>query len=444
MPVPGLWRDHADALNTLFMYPATHRGAWISAYLPLNAGLRALLGIVASPYLVGPLMTAAGALALWGCVRRLWPDDREAGFVALLLYAGSAQVLFAGMTSYAMPAHLALNLTWLWLFLRRTWPSDLAALAVGFVATGLHQPLMHPMFVAPFLVLLVLDRRWDRVALYGAGYAAIGAFWLWWPGWMWWLVQADPAALRPEGVDYMTRLTKALGDRDPMGVADMVANFLRFIAWQNLLLIPLMLIGARLARLDRMIAALVAGLVLTTWVMAIALPYQGHGFGYRYLHGLIGNCILLAIYGWRALGDDRAQWRALLLRTSAAGVLVLLPLQIWMAHAFYAASAQVSAHLATIDADFVVLGRKDVATAADLVLNPPGLQRRPIRLLRDELDDGTIAAICASHPTTALIGNPTLAPLSDYYAFGPPRADLLNAIVAPRLVRAGCRVSRVG
>jgi hypothetical protein len=32
--------------------------------------------------------------------------------------------------------------------------------------------------------------------------------------------------------------------------------------------------------------------------MAVILPSQGEGFGYRYLHGAIGTAILLAVYGW--------------------------------------------------------------------------------------------------------------------------------------------------
>ncbi len=439
-PLPVVWHQHADTLNTLFMYPAQPRGAWISAYLPLNAALRALLGLIGAPWLVGPMMIALGAIALFGCVRRLFPDDREVGFVALVLYAGSAQVLFAGMTSYAMPGHLALNLCWLWLFLRRKTGSDVAALAVGFVATGLHQPLMHPMFAGPFILLLLAERSWRRAALFIAGYAVIGAFWLWWPNWLSTMVQVSAHAPRPDGTDYLTRLINTVRDRDPMGVPNMVANGLRFIAWQHVLLVPLLLAGARRYRTDPMIAALAGGMVLTVLTMAILLPYQGHGFGYRYLHGLIGNGILLAIYGWKAPGAQTGQWRTLLLRTSVAGVLVILPLQALMAHDFYAASAQVSARLAGVDADYVVVGRKDVATAVDLVHNPPDLGSRPIRLLRDELNDGAIAAICASHPSIALIGNATIAPLGNYYGFGDPVADMLNTEIAPRLARAGCRV----
>jgi hypothetical protein len=443
-PLPPFWRDYSDALNTLFFYPAQPRGAWISAYLPLNAAMRALFGLIGAPWLVGPLMTALGAVALFGCVRRLWPDDREAGFVALVLYAGSAQVLFAGMTSYAMPGHLALDLCWLWLFLRRTTASDLAALVVGFVATGLHQPLMHPMFVGPFVLLLLAERNWQRAAIYIAGYAAISLFWLWWPTWIWSLVQIGPHVPRPEGVDYFTRLINTVRDRDPMGLPNMIANGLRFIAWQHLLLVPLMLAGARRYRSDPMIAALAGGMVLTTLAMAVLLPNQGHGFGYRYLHGLIGNGILLAVYGWKTLGEQTGQWRTLLLRTTAAGALVILPLQAVMAHEFYAVSARISARLSAIDADYVVLGGKDAATAVDLVHNPPDLASRPVRLLRGELTKASVAAICASHPTVALIGDKVIEPLGTYFAFGPTTADFFNARAQPYLVRAGCRVSRVG
>lgn len=441
--IPTFWRDHADALNTLFMYPAEHRSAWISAYLPFNAALRALLGLVATPYLAGPLMTALGAIALWGCVRRLWPDDREAGFVAMVLYGGSAQILMTGMTSYAMPAHLALDLSWLWLFLRRSRVADLAALAVGFVATGLHQPLMHPMVIAPFLLLLLVERRWDRAALYFVGYAVIGAFWLWWPNWVWSLVQASPDAPRPEGVDYLTRLTTTIRDQSPFGLLNMAANLLRFIAWQHLLLVPLMLIGARLARGNRMVAALAGGLVLTTVVMTVILPIQGLGFGYRYLHGLIGNGILLAIYGWKSLGPRQAQWRTLLLRTTAAGLIVLLPLQAWMAHEIYALSARMSRAIDATSADYAVIGIDDAPGSSDFSYNPPTLDRRPLRLVRGELDGQLITAICANHPSIALIGNKVMAPLNAYYEVDRKGADAANAVLAPRLAGAGCHVRQV-
>lgn len=452
-PVAAFWRDHSAALNTLFMYPSDHRQAWISAYLPGNSVFRALFGLIGVPYAVGPLMTALGALALWGCVGRMWPGDRDAKLVALALYAASPQIVYAGMTSYAMPDHLALDLCWLWLYLRRTRASDGLALVVGFVATGLHQPLMHPLFVAPFLVVLLFDRAWQRAGLYIAGYAAISIFWLCWPTWMIALIQASPDTVTQHaagtaGLEYFARLVAAVRERDPMGLPDMVANLLRFVAWQHLLLVPLMWFGARQFRQNPMIAALASGLILMLVFMAIAMPDQGLGFGYRYVHGLIGNAILLAIYGWKALADQPAdrtgwhqdQWRALLVRTTVAMVFVMIPIEGVMASRFYAPAAQVAHQVGAINADYVVIGGKDAPFAKDLVLNPPMLDRRPIRLLRDKLDAASIAAICARHPAVALLGNRELMPIAAYYAFGYPVAARFNPDFERRLVGAGCHV----
>lgn len=440
--LPPLWRDHADALNTLFMYPAEHRGAWISAYLPGNAVFRALVGWLTTPVLTGPLMTVIGGLALWGCARRIWPQDREASAIALLLYAGSAQVIVTGMTAYAMPAHLALDLTWLWLFLRRVWWADVLAVGVGFIAVGLHQPLPHLMFVAPLLFLPLLEKQWPRVVIYAFGYAATGAFWLCWPDWMWRLVQASEGAQKPAGVDYFTRLIVTVMHGDHFGFFDMCANLLRFIAWQNLLLIPLLLLGMKIARKDRLAGALAVGIFLTIYVMAVILPYQGHGFGYRYLHGLIGNCILLAVYGWKSLAGRQGKWRSLLLRASAGGIVLILPLQAWMAQAFYAPEAEVSAQIDASKADYAVIGAADVLFSRDLVNNPPRLDRRPVRLLREKIDPAAARTICGGHAIVALVGDGVLAPMAAYYGLArSTRADAANRALAPMLIEAGCQVN---
>lgn len=442
-PLAGIWRDHADALNTMFMYPTGQSAAWVSAYLPLNAVLRALFALAGDAALTGPAMTGLGALALWGCARRIWPDHREAPTVAVLLYLGSGQVLFNGMTAYAMPAHLALNLCWLWFFLRRTIWADVAALSVGFVAVGLHQPIMHPMFAAPILFLLVLERDWRRAAFYLVGYAAIGAFWAWWPGFIWTLVEASPLAPRADGVDFWTRLLLAIEKGDALRFANMGANLLRFAAWQHLLLLPLLLLGLRAVRRDRLAAALAGGIGLTLAVMAVILPYQGHGFGYRYLHGLIGNAILLAVFGWVALGERLAPWRPLLMRSTIAGLLVLLPIQAWMAHGFYAPFAKASARIDASNADYVVVGGSDAPFAADLVINPPFLERRPIRLLREEIDPALIGSLCTSSVRVGVVDAKVLGPIAAYFDVPASAGTTAPRVLAGEWRRAGCSVSAV-
>lgn len=439
-PLDAVWRDDAAALNTMFMYPTGESAAWVSTYLPFNAALRALFGLLGDAALTGPAMTLLGAAALWGCVRRIWPDNREAPVVALLLYLGSGQIWLNGMTAYAMPGHLALNLCWLWLFLRRAPWADIAALMIAFIAVGLHQPILHPMFAAPTLFLLVLERDWRRAALYFAGYAAIGVFWICWPGWMWPLVEGGAGAPQAAGVDFLSRIGLAM-EGSAGGLAFMVANLIRFAAWQHLLLLPLLIVGLKIARRDRMAGALAGGIILTLAVVMVILPYQGHGFGYRYLHGLIGNCILLAVYGWVSLGDQVGQWRTLLMRSTVAGLVILLPVQAWMAHSFYAPPAEVSKRLSAIDADYVVVGAGDAPFAADLVINPPFLDERPIRLLRELISPGLVRGICASQPRIALTGPNELAPILAYYRMTPPRtAAAADPALADDLRRAGCRV----
>ncbi len=450
-PLTGLWRDHVDALNTMFMHPTSETAGWVSAYLPLNAAMRALFALIGDSALTGPAMLLLGAGALWGCARRIWPADREAAVVALLLYVGSGQILFNGMTAYAMPAHLALNLCWLWLFLHKTMRADLAALAVGFAAVGLHQPIMHPMFAAPILFLLVQERDWRRATLYFLGYAAIGAFWAWWPNAIWALVEADSGAPKEQGIDYISRLILTVMKGDELRFANMFANIFRFFAWQHLLLLPLLALGLAITRQSRLAAALAAGILLTITVMLVILPYQGHGFGYRYLHGLIGNFILLAVYGWTTLGEAQAHWRPLLLRTTAAGLVIILPLQAWMAHAFYAPFAQASNHLSAIDADYVVIGEGDAPFVVDLVINPPTLDARPIRLIRGEIDAELAQALCARRPAVriAIVGDEILEPIRAYFVSKDGsvvrgNGRRANQAVATLLRQAGCRTTIIG
>lgn len=440
-PLPMQWQAHSDALNTMFMYRADPREAWASNYLPGHAALRALIGLLGTRSLTGPLMTLAGALGLWACTRRIWPANREAPVIAVLLYAGAGQIWLNGMTAYAMPAHLAVNLAWLWLVLRRIWWADAGALMLGFLAVGLHQLHYHPLFAAPILFLLILERDWRRVAFYVIGYLAIALFWEWWHYWSSTLVAGGPLMADAARTDYLSRIITNLDRIDGLRLSNMTANLLRMIAWQHLLLLPLVVLGIRAARRDRLAAALLGGIVLTLLVRIAFQPYQGHGLGYRSIHGLIGNFILLAVFGWVSLGDDVGRWRSLLLRTTTASCFIILPLQAWMAHDFYASYAKVSDRMDTVSADYVVVGASDTHFSSDLVRNDPFLTNHPIRLLREALDPGLQERLCATHPSVALVGPATLKPVSDYFGVMiSPSLDGENLRLAGNLRRMGCHV----
>jgi hypothetical protein len=440
-PLPAAWQPHVGALNTRFMLSIEHPIAWVSAYLPMNAVLRSMVGFFVDPALTGPLMTGAAAIALWHCARLLWPEDREAAIVALLLFLGSGQALIAGMTAYAMPAHLALNLLWLWLFLLRRRTADIAALVVGFVATGLHQPLFHPLFVGPFLFCLLRERSWSRLAIYVGGYAAIVLFWIAWPVWTLPLVAGPHSTPAKMGTDYWTRLRLVLLFQHFSRFIDMSANLLRFMAWQPILLVPLMAAGVPAAARGRFAGALAVSFLLPILVMFVILPHQGNGFGYRYLHGTIGSAILLAVYGWRRL-MVREQLRPLLLRTFFAGMVVILPLQLVLAHNIYAVFVMANKSIGASGADYVILGGNDALLADDLVLNRPDLSNRPIRLLAKDVDDPLIKMICRPGTRVALASDAFLAPINTYFRFASRgTADERIPLLSARLTAAGCNTS---
>ncbi|MDE2301901.1 MAG: hypothetical protein KGK11_05015 [Sphingomonadales bacterium] len=449
-PLPRDWQAPADLLNTQFMLPVLRPAAWVSGYLPGNAMLRALFGSLGDRALTGALLNGLSVGLLWICARRIWPTarprDREAVSVAVLLLVLSGEFVLTGMSAYAMPAHLACDLGWLALFLRDRRRADLAALAVGFVAVGLHQPLFHPLFVAPFLVLLVWQRRRDRLWLYGPAYAAIAAFWFFWPHLTLALVSGPQSAVHGTGAGYVARLFATLAEnRDNLPI--MAANLLRFLTWQHILLLPLLIAGCLAAPRRPLAMALAAGFFLPILVMAVIEPRQGHGFGYRYIYGVLGNATLLGGYGWRWLAPRVPRLPAIFIRASIGTLLVMLPMQLVLTHRLYATYARADARLSASGADYVILGEEDAPLALDLVHNRPDLANRPLRLVAGEIGDRAALAQRLCRPArggpviVALVGDGFYRDVMRFYGW-PARgfADRRLAGDIADFRAAGCRV----
>lgn len=410
-PIEPDWRPMADALNQFFMLPIADRQAWISSYLPINALMRAGMALIGDAGLASPIFTAVGALALWRIAERIWPGNAEARTVALLLYAGSSQVVIQGMTAHAMAGHLALNLVWLWLFLRGGW-SHAGAIFVGLLATGLHQPLFHPLFVFPILTGLLIQRRWPLAILYAAAYAVICLFWLGWPNMIAQLAGGPMAALSSTGdrLGYADRVADLVHGIGPISLWLMAMNLLRFVAWQHLLLLPLAAAGVTLAWRAPLVRPLVAGIALHILLIGLLLAFQGHGWGYRYLHGVIGSFCLLGAQGWIAL---RGHWPGARLWTwsNVASFGVLLPLHMAMAAWLTLPYARVSAQIDRLPADIAVIDEGAVAFGSDLVINRPDLSNRPLRLLAGSLTAEQVAMLCRTR-RVAFVDTDGLQPIA--------------------------------
>lgn len=394
-PLPAQWRPYVRVASE-FLLPLPGNAAWVSFYMPVNAMLRTLFGALFDPAAMNPLLAAVGAVATFDCARRLFPGERGAQAVALLIYATSAQMLLTAMTPYAMTAHLAFNMVWLSLHLRDTWRSHAAAMAIGFLAIGLHQIVFHPLFALPFIARLKSRGEWRTALVYLGCYALFGLFWISYPH----LVAASAGLKSTAGPAAGTagfiqsRVMPLLTQREPMTVPLMQANLLRFVAWQNLALLPLLVLSWRSIRQNQGVAVpLATGILLTVVVIGLLAPYQAMGWGYRYVHGVIGSCALLAAYGWRNYAS-REELRGFVLLATIATVFGSVPFLAWQAAKFTAPYARVDKAISAIDADTVVIDSEGPAFRIDEVRNRPDLSNRPIRVASHMLGPGDIALLC--------------------------------------------------
>jgi len=339
------------------------------------------------------------------------------------------------MTSYAMTGHLALNLIWLLLFLKDRPIFHAAAILVGFLATGLHQPLFHPLFVIPFLWLMFRQKRFALLATYCVTYGAIGLFWLGWPIW----ISSHATSYVPirgdEASSYWGRLAIMWNGFGLQSLYLMILNLVRFVAWQHLLLIPLMITGIlRAWHGTPLVRTFTIGFLLPIAVMLLLLPYQGHGWGYRYLHGVIGNACLLAGYGWRTLEEAGISLSRACNRATAITLLVVFPYHAFLIHQIVSPYAKISRAINASDADIAIIEDNSAPFAQDLVLNRPDLSNRPIRLASSALTPSDIRQLC-HRKRFVLLGDQQLMPINRYFGMSVPQNDK-EGVVLRAAIRA--------
>jgi SAM-dependent methyltransferase len=401
--IPAQWRPFAAALQPQWRMEIAGDSHWASTYLPMNAALRAAFGLLGSQDLAGAFWSGLSVVAVFFIGRRLWPARPDAALVGALLLATSAQLLFAGMSAYAMPAHLALNLVWLWLVLRRTRASHAAAAAAAFVATGLHQMIFHPLFAAPFVLDFWRARRWGAAVFHTVAYLVICLFWM-----VYWTVMLKSqglAMVSQTGLGAVHVVYEAIHlvrHIKPNTVGMMAENGLRFIAWQNPLAVGLGVVGGVLAVRARepVGVCLAAGVVLTTAAMMLLLAFQGEGWGYRYLHGFLGSLCLLAGSAWARLTPQtwppRRAW-ATLTALTVFSLVVAMPIRAVQAFALIHPFAQAHAAIERAPADVVIVDPSGVWYGRDEVRNDPFLSQGPKVLSADMLTPAQAEALCARY-----------------------------------------------
>jgi hypothetical protein len=406
-PVSAEWRPYVAGLEPEFVRFAAGGALWQPAYLPVNAALQALAGAIGAAAWVNPALAAVSVIALFAVGRRLWPSRPDLSLASIVLMASSSQFLLAAMTPYAMTAHLAFNLLWLWLHLRGGKTGHAGALLVGFLATGLHQMAFHPLFAAPFVLQLWMDRRWRVAGLYTLAYAGICLFWLQFPSLT--LAAAGGAASGAAGVTGVGSQVAALvrAQHPPTGVT-MAENLIRFVTWQNVLAAPLAVLGLIPAiRAGGALRALTIGLALTTAALIVLMPYQGYGWGYRYWHGLLGSIALIGALGWSGITDrlsqsNRDAARLLFAGAAAFSVVVLAPLRAVQARDLTQPYARAYSAIQRSPAQVVLIDARGAWYINDLVRNDPYLTMRPLVMRARSLTRDQIGALCSRYTVAVL------------------------------------------
>ncbi|MEZ0296166.1 MAG: glycosyltransferase family 87 protein [Candidatus Methylacidiphilales bacterium] len=392
-PVP---REHAATAWALTPVLCTLRadggpyGSWVSTYLPGWSAMLAPFHYAGADWLLNPLLSALCLPMLLAVGNRIWGRGAVESRLAVLLLACSPQFLTTAMTSYAMPAHLLLSLVWIWLMLRRDWLGWAAAPWVGLVAITLHQPHVHPLLAAPFLLRLVCERRWRVVAYMTASYAVqvpvvVALTEYFHPG------QLLGTSGAPLGFDIIQLHLQ------PM-------NLLLLITWSNA---PLVLLtgvtlvtwrvsGSNVIPPPIRDAALACALTFGIYILMPAT--QGHGWGYRYFHPALGCWCLVAAAGLRpacALWGHE-QTRRFIVAGCVFALAVLLPLRCVEMKRFAAPFIQ-GYH--TLCHESLRLSEPYVATpldfwyGQDFQRNDPFLRNRPLFLFATRLGKSQAEAL---------------------------------------------------
>ena len=402
--IPVEWRNYVDALQPLFVLHAPGDIAWSSAYLPGNAAIIAVFEWLGDGALAPSVLAAASVILLYLVARKLAPEDHEFAIIAVLLLVTSSQFLLTAMTPYAMTAHLALNLAWLWLALHdRPWSRG-TAIAVSFVACGLHQMVFHPLFVAPFLLWFWWTGRRSLALFYFAAVSVSALLWIvYWQLAVVFTLPDAPDAAPLGGALFTERVLDVIEDAFRIEALGLIPdNLLRFFTWQNPLMLALVAAALLTIRRQPPIAkALVGGILLMFAATILLMPYQGHGWGYRYFHGLLGSFALLGAYGWRTIIAQAPELRRRLHVGLGLAILVsvgvLLPLRAVQAYRFVTPYAVASDQIARADADVVILDSGDRWFGWDLVRNDPFLRHRPIIVYARSLRTAQARALCRNY-----------------------------------------------
>jgi hypothetical protein len=192
-----------------------------------------------------------------------------------------------------MPGHLYLNLVWLWLYLRTDRWSCLATPWIGVLAMGLHNPVVHGLFVLPFLFRIALARHWPKTFYLATVYALGCGIWFVWLAY----VSNGVASGGGEPAFSSRFVFPGLGQ-----ALIQVMNLSLMVSWQSYALVFLVLVAATTRKTRTPFERdLLWSCLITFLFYSFFRSSQTNGWGYRYAYSILGNLVLLSLVGWQEL-----------------------------------------------------------------------------------------------------------------------------------------------
>ena len=360
------WRFGKGLTPAFVTYDATSH-SWMSSYLPVHAALRAVFLRLGIEAWLNPFLASCSILLIHDISIKVWPGSKSAPLYSVVLLAASPQFLFTSMTGYAMPTELVANLAWLDLYLRGTKTSWTILPWVGALAIGIHNPMVHILFAAPFLVrVLRSDKAWWAL-YFSLVYVPASILWRQWlsfvhpvySGSQWVSIFRRPRSFQM--LLQSMNLTLVLSWLTPLAGILVVLAFLR---WRSQC---------------PAVKDLIGGALLVLAFYCFYPSDQGHGWGYRYAYGVLGNFALMGSAASETMGRGlRSRMTHLLTASAAASVLIQLPVRGAEIEAFMRPFSRAAAYVRRLPEPVVAVDPAIGWYAQDLVRNDPFLRSRPM------------------------------------------------------------------
>jgi hypothetical protein len=190
------------------------------------------------------------------------------------------------------------------------------------------------------------------------------------------------------------------------------------------------------------VRALLLGVALTLLVTTLAAPSQTQGWGYRYLHGLLGSISLVAVWVWARLTDplpapERAAANGAFVAACAASLLLLAPLHAWQAWAYVRPYAAANALVQAAPEPVVIVDNsRPWFDMGVVVRNDPLLTAGPKVMLLAALDEPQVRVLCGRGPV-GLFDGAQAAALGADTVDAPPDPNTLHLRAVMAQLRCG-------